>query len=281
MNNKQVAHLWANKSRKSASGSHFYFEGDTIYSYGSHFPIARHYDGVVLFTTQGYSSTTACHKSIVREACSHLEVFHVDDVTKDPSKADLKSYKASISLCALKAAKARNPEFLLESLQSIVNQANAFCEHFGFSTRFTMPSNLDDLKAKAAAQSVKDRAAKAARLEKIEKDNTETVRQWLSGASVSIPCSIQGVYLRYREIDGPKMETSKGAIVLLSEAKKAFRFVMLKRENGWHRNGEQFPIGEFHLDAVNEQGVVAGCHRVAWGEIERFAKTQNWILPVS
>ena len=39
-----VAHLWANKSQDSAreSGGRFYFVGDTIYSYGSHFPIARH-----------------------------------------------------------------------------------------------------------------------------------------------------------------------------------------------------------------------------------------------
>jgi len=44
-----VAHLWANKSQDSAreSGGRFYFVGDTIYSYGAHFPSPRH------FTHQG------------------------------------------------------------------------------------------------------------------------------------------------------------------------------------------------------------------------------------
>ena len=37
-----VAHLWAHKSQDFARnpGHNFYFHGDTIYSYGSHFPVA-------------------------------------------------------------------------------------------------------------------------------------------------------------------------------------------------------------------------------------------------
>ena len=34
--------MWANQARDGAKGSSFYFNGDTIYSYGPHFPIARH-----------------------------------------------------------------------------------------------------------------------------------------------------------------------------------------------------------------------------------------------
>lgn len=34
MNNSMVAHLWANESKESANGSNFYFEGESIYSYG-------------------------------------------------------------------------------------------------------------------------------------------------------------------------------------------------------------------------------------------------------
>ena len=36
MNNSMVAHLWANESQESANGSNFYFEGQSIYSYGHH-----------------------------------------------------------------------------------------------------------------------------------------------------------------------------------------------------------------------------------------------------
>ena len=39
-----VAHLFANQSQTEArnGGNTFYFYKDTIYSFGSHFPIAKH-----------------------------------------------------------------------------------------------------------------------------------------------------------------------------------------------------------------------------------------------
>lgn len=92
MNNREVAHLWANQARPQARGSHFYFEGPTIYSYGPHFPIAqihaRKIKGalfesanpacrLVLFTNENYSTSTSKHKSYTRSACSHLPVIEV------------------------------------------------------------------------------------------------------------------------------------------------------------------------------------------------------------
>jgi hypothetical protein len=41
MNNSMVAHLWANEKQESANGSNFYFEGESIYSYGRHFEVGR------------------------------------------------------------------------------------------------------------------------------------------------------------------------------------------------------------------------------------------------
>lgn len=41
MNNSMVAHLWANEKQESAHGSNFYFEGESIYSYGRHFEAGR------------------------------------------------------------------------------------------------------------------------------------------------------------------------------------------------------------------------------------------------
>ena len=73
-----VAHLWAHKSQDFARnpGHNFYFHGDTIYSYGSHFPVARHVENkrgrAVLFTTRDYSVTTSGHKWTVLGACKHL-----------------------------------------------------------------------------------------------------------------------------------------------------------------------------------------------------------------
>lgn len=280
MNNKEVAHIWANQSRERATGSHFYFDGATVYSYGSHFPIARHYKGVVLFTSEGYSSTTSKHKSYVRGACSHLTSFTVANVMRDPCREDVKNYGEQIKDLSLKAAKARNPDAALKILENAVNEANDFCERFKFKTRFTMPDNLDELREKAKASAKREREAKAKREAKQQAEAQEIIQQWIAGEAVTIPHFIGKVYLRRQppiaKAEMGVMETSKGAKVELSEAEKAFRFAVKMRERGWHRNGDTFQIGDYQLDAINEQGVVAGCHRVAWDEIERFAESQGW-----
>ena len=40
----EIPHLWAHRTQDEARNcqGNLYFTGDTIYSYGSHFPIARH-----------------------------------------------------------------------------------------------------------------------------------------------------------------------------------------------------------------------------------------------
>lgn len=274
MDNKEVAHLWANRSKPSASGSHFFFEGDTIYSYGSHFPIARHCKGVVLFTTRGYSNSTARHKGYVSGACSHLTVFHVPQPTADPGREELKAYQSRITALEMQAGRARNPHYHLQSLEAVVDEANAFARHFGFKTTFKTTANLDELKARARLAAERERKLAKQKAERLEREAAATVAQWLAGESVRVPWSLPKVYLRK---ENEELVTSKGARVPLPEAERAFRFATVQRKRGWHRNGDQFAVGNYHLDAVNEFGVIAGCHRIPWDEIERFATLQDWI----
>lgn len=79
--NDELAHAWfheyATLGHGRNAGDSFYFKGATIFSYGSHFPIARiteldkpigTYTRVVLLTTAEYSNTTTAHISHVRSA---------------------------------------------------------------------------------------------------------------------------------------------------------------------------------------------------------------------
>ena len=61
----EIPHLWAHRTQDEARNrqGNLYFTGDTIYSYGSHFPIARHVSSetgerAILFTTGTHSVTT-------------------------------------------------------------------------------------------------------------------------------------------------------------------------------------------------------------------------------
>jgi hypothetical protein len=84
-----------------------YFEDDTLYSYGRHFPIARHVanssgEKAILFTTDNYGISTAKHCAITRRAINHLRTFYVPSLgyeTRDlysevDHAANMKSFQA-------------------------------------------------------------------------------------------------------------------------------------------------------------------------------------------
>lgn len=67
MNNSMVAHLWAHEQEESASGSNFFFEGTSIYSYGHHFEVGRIVKNkqgkkAYLINEDYYSATTSKHQ---------------------------------------------------------------------------------------------------------------------------------------------------------------------------------------------------------------------------
>lgn len=86
--NDMVAHVWAQRSQtfgKSNNGN-FYFEGDALYSYGSHFLVAYLLDTggevVALHNSDTYGVTTSGHQSDGRGAARHYTQFSVPELTE-------------------------------------------------------------------------------------------------------------------------------------------------------------------------------------------------------
>jgi hypothetical protein len=64
--NEQVAKRFAEGYTKG-TGSHLFIDGDTVYSYGRHFPIAKRIgEKEVFFNSERYSSFTSKHQRLVR-----------------------------------------------------------------------------------------------------------------------------------------------------------------------------------------------------------------------
>lgn len=81
MTNKQIAEKFAEGATKGkASNDTLFIEGDTIYSYGHHFAIARRVaPNSYQITARKYSSTTSRHCSHVRMAL-HFAGATVEEV---------------------------------------------------------------------------------------------------------------------------------------------------------------------------------------------------------
>lgn len=287
---KEVDHQWAHElAPRGRCPSHEHFEGASFYSYSTEIGriLKRNGRKAYLLNVTQYSITTSGHQHALRMAIpGDATVFKVGGIGQGCSlygadkKAGAILFAYSIkqaSKAKLKCAQARkewNKNYYAAEQAGWLQQAVEVSAFFGLRRK------VDDrvvvrLAQRIAADERRMAAEEKARQIRIEAENAETVQRWLDGEDVWFPYSIDHP-CRLRAV-GDEMETSKGVKVPLAEARLAFNFARKMRATGWHRNGGKFTIGEYQLDAVNESGVVAGCHRVSFDEIERFAKSEGWI----
>lgn len=305
----EIAHLWAHKTQQSARNggrNNFYFDGDVIYSYGYHFSIAAHveYKGkpAIIFTTRGYSSTTAKHKQDVWRAIpGNIPVFHLRDVPRYQTGAEYNpregaQYHASKVQAAREslAAATRKPSVVKQyrELTGVLEEANRYQGFFETGPEYEYPANRRDLEALTmertatleAARDVrratewvnKSARSERARLQalKFAEEMPELLEQWRNGGN---PSDLYGklyslpVMLR---LEGANVATSHGARVPVNHARLLLAQVRRVIASGtpWQTNGHTIHIGPYAVDRIDTDGTVhAGCHHISWDEISRFA----------
>jgi hypothetical protein len=292
-----IPHLWAHRTQDKARNrqGNLYFTGDTIYSYGSHFPIARHVtndagERAVLLTTAAYSVTTSSHRSAVRSAIpSGIPVFHVPNVchgryngselTADDHAGNLADYTERIEKHVVTSARARScytKEWNHEHAVCLRDEAITYCAFFGLPVpNIPEVPELDSDALTAIRKREAKRAAEKAEQTKRERTEAivrqqELITKWraglYSGYLYDVPTMLR--------IDGDEVQTSRGARFPISHAKRALAFVRKIRESqkAYVRNGHTIHLGPYALDRIEPDGTVrAGCHVVSWEEIERIA----------
>jgi hypothetical protein len=304
----EVAHVWANNRHEvgHGSGKNVYFDGDTIYSYGRHFPIAsfvtaRDGSDVVLFTTRSYSVSTAKHTGIVRRAIRPGTPIYY---TADPSSRDWRmmmrqslEQAASLKAQAERRRSAWRKDYDLEAMERHI----AAARFFAYEGRLRLPP--DDEKALASAERYRreeEKRFRAARLaaEAAERERKERAEAywdrlkpyWRSHqqfppaildearAEGLHPSSAHGLSIAMRLTpDGSEIETSWGARFPVDHGIHAFRILKGLWERGatWERDGTGPRLGHYTIDEVTPDGVQAGCHWVSRAEIELMADALN------
>jgi hypothetical protein len=281
----EVAHLWTHKAQSDARNSKgsLYFRGETIFSYGEHFPIARHVENkggksAVLFTTQHYSVTTSSHCSTVWNACHHLTLFRVPDMMADSKTAhaaNLADYAARIGESLLKSARARSTwakSANHRDASELRREAIAYAEFYKLAYARVLPS-VPALDSEELAQlKAREAKAQAAKAQKTLRENAEAIARWRNGESVRLPYGLPDM-LRVSK-DGTEIETSRGASFPISHAKRGLALVRAVRERGeaWHTNSHTCRLGHYQINSIATDGTVkAGCHTVRYSEIVRVA----------
>ena len=303
----EIPHLWFHKTQQSARnhGGNLFFDGDTIYSYGYHFQIARHVtnergEAAVIFNSASDSSTTAQHKNDVRRAIPNgYPVFSFDAGRRtdlcvnsclrimqrefDTALSNLKSAKSKPS----KACKYK--EFLIarsslrnllaffgqeyEHLRQVLTQSEEadyrqMCdEHDNKVSTARINRNARREEEFIAWQEQRDADAKLTIAERIE--------AWRNGKHTHLPYNTPTMV----RINGDTVETSRGATFPLAHAVKGLPLVMAIINGSMeYQRKESDPIirlGHYSIDSIGNDVLTAGCHVITYDEVRHFAELVN------
>jgi hypothetical protein len=276
-----VAHNWAHQTGKKCRGFNMFYEGETIYSYGSHFPIARFFtapngERVVLFNEDSYSVSTSKHQTIVRRALG----WERDDILGVPFLRDhvgmilvngwIERLDEDIETSAGKWKRARvykdsHARRMAQSVQTI----NRIIDLWQLDVPYrTMPDDINAWVDEALKRHAEEAAAK-------DRADREAIKRWLNGEDIHPPHTrIPYVRVKSRRC-GPEVnehgdfvgmttqvETSWGVKVPLADAMKLHRMAGLVRIVGktW-RPSKRHQIGGWPVDHIAADGTLkAGCH---------------------
>lgn len=295
-NSSEVCHIFASQSQDEGRCSNVYFHKNLIYSYGSHFCMANVIiPGKVLITTRRYSVTTSKHLSEIRYALNHYdrcfvpfpELKFADDFRSNQSNMNFWANEMQdlYNVIGNKRKKEETRERAKLELKNLVEQIEKYLDWTGqkitaskdkrsdlnrFKTLFEAAKNEESsevLAAKLADKAIKEIKARQAKQRK-------NLKLWLSGKNVDTWSfnAIDTVYLRaISNEDGDFIQTSKGAEVSLKAGKVLFDLIQSGKDVKGFRIDDRYTV-------ISLNGVLTiGCHKIERKEIERFAKTQNWI----
>lgn len=285
-NHQEVAHYWANEVQEEGQAGNMFFRNRTIYSYGHHFPIAKHYDnGLILFTTRDYSVTTSGHKSIARSAVPYQAILYCYNPENPKDEQNLTSAISDIEYNLKKAIKARSRKtWYLSEAEATYNQLQLLIKTFkikGWKVpfyNFTQPGAITALIAernKKAEAKRKRQAAKQRKQDKIDRvEFLEDVKKWRTSEIQSAYRVRHSRFINEADFcrinwEDDLVESMRSANIPLKEA-----ILALKRiKTGKPIKG--FKLGHYTVISYDGAALKIGCHNFPQAEIDYLMKELN------
>lgn len=280
----EIAHIWAHKSAPHGkSPGNLSFRGDVIYSYST--AMARHIEHKgktgIIYNATSYSVTTAKSQGRIWTAIRHNEGNPVFRVSGQPYNCELRFTGDELfQYYVEQAAKANAASFAPRIRQTTRDSHRAMASNYTEDAKrvaefYGLRKKVDEkaierLAASKARAEKRERIAKEKRDAQERKEQNESYEAWKMGLEFSHGFHASLFPVAFR-VEGDELVSTLGARVPLQAARVAYRFAMSKRGQAWRENGETCEVGHYRLNAINEHGIVAGCHRIAWAELERLA----------
>jgi hypothetical protein len=303
-----VPHKWAhrveNRSGKVAGkAGNVFYEGERIYSYGHHFCIARLLpSNVVVFGTHKYSSSTGNHQASVRGAVLHLRTVYCHDPAASPSSnkqfaqseiedalaepPKLAKFKELKRLGARVTAR-REAEKFNAYLAALPEEESKGVKPFDLTeARFNHTPEEAERYAQLVREERERQTLRDAQRE--ERGSARRERRPADMAAAAEKAKTRIPDWRNHKYDGgmwnlPTMlrlskdkqnvETSKGADIPVTHAKRLWPIIQNCKAVGKGFNDRQIRLGHYTLSEIRPDGsIVVGCHDIPYAEIELIAR---------
>lgn len=295
-NNGELGHAWFHggnhESGQNGQGT-FYFEGLTIYSYGTHYPIAhKQYTAtglVVLFNdAQSTMTTESKHKTSVRRAIPEsVPVFYVEDVHADKhgTHTDNLAYIVARSSESIgKAKRARKYKDMHYTYAvKLAESAYAYARAFNLDI-----AGLPDVQAmrKDVASAIK--AHEIAERERIANESVkhaETIAKWKRFEIQRLPSDITAIHFRINP-NKEVVETSQYVTFPIDDAERAAQLSRIVKAGNLppitpsnvesfkgSTVGDTLRVGTWNIECVTTAGdIISGCHNMKYENIQSAAK---------
>jgi hypothetical protein len=267
-----LCHKWANQHQQSGRNQNgsMYFEGSTIYSYGAHFPIAKHVRNeqgqrAVLFTERNYSNTTAKHINHVWMSCKNDNIINC--YRPDSSHDENFKYWAQNAeeFGASKLAKARKPEKYLKILSDVELVSTKYAEFFGLELPEYLKAVIS-IKDKSEFIAFADKKAEYIKAEEKRKAKEqkkqfkEQIHKWLNLETSRLYTTYKYDFLR---INDNRIETTQAVQIPLELGKRLYQSI----------KNQSLKVGDKVLNySVNEIGneIKIGCHTFKQSYLLKF-----------
>lgn len=265
---ENVAHLFAHQLQNEArnSGNTLFFRDNKIYSYGSHFCIAKFVDdNTLLFTERSYSNTTAKHISIVRNATNHINKIYCNNPVST-NEQNLSYWVMECENLISKLQKAKKPEKYISNLNEIKSKVEKYCNFF----KIAIPNDLENVLSITEKSEIKSYfETKQANMLKDKKNALNRLKiahklelkDWRKFKKQRLYSRLDNCdYLRYNKTN-ERFETSQG-IEIPKE-------IFLRLWNKVLSNEKFDKVLDFTVKEIGKNHITVGCHKIMFNEVKK------------
>lgn len=311
-NHSEVCHAYAlyltgERTNDKGKGARIFYEGNTIYSYGYHFPVACKVGDKVFYTKREYSISTSKHKGYIWSAIRHLNLidcYYVEETTDLQGQLNnVQAFLRGMDNDFSKLAKARKPEIYLTRIARERAQLITFMSAVGLTltkAKKELRKIAKDWKGYSQGKEAKenlqrldflfasDFSGMEAQLQQAAKEakrkqqalNVERLDKFRKFELHTLQPRLDYDYLRFNEQAG-MVETSQGVKIQAKEAASFYTWLVRTAANGGCANCGM-DIEGFKVIKVTPSLVEIGCHTITIKEckaiiptIEAYLKRQD------